>query len=481
MRKLSLFVSLLFVGITATAQEKKWTLQECIEYALEHNISIKQSELDVEAAEVEKRGAIGNLLPNIQASASNSWNTGLTQNVTTGILENQTTRNFSAGATASYTIFDGLRNIKQLQQAKISKLAAQYSLQKMEDDIILYVVDAYLQVLSNKQDLEVIKSQNQITQEQLKRTTDLVEAGSLPKGDLLEIKATNADERQRIIVAENNIKIALVNLAQTLLIKNYKNFDIATRDYAIFGNNILDHSVYEIIDKAKETRSEIKVAEANKDLAEKSVEISRGAYLPTLGAFINYNTRESGANRIEYIDVPPTEETSQIGYVEETGQAVVTESAPQSMTRIVGPRPFIDQLWLNDGISYGFQLSVPIFNGFATRNQVKRNKIEVRRAEYQLEQAELDLESNVYQAYVDAKGAYEAYEAARVAAEAQEQAYAYAKERFDVGLTNAFDFSQSKIRFENSQREAVRAKYDYIFKLKVLELYFGVPVPDLKF
>ncbi|WP_417885187.1 TolC family protein [Zunongwangia sp.] len=481
MRKYSLLVTLLFISVFANAQEKKWTLQECINYALEHNISIKQSELDVEGAEIEKRGAIGNLLPNIQASASNSWNTGLTQNVTTGILENQTTRNFSAGATASYTIFDGLRNIRQLQQAKISKLAAQYSLQKMKDDIILYVVDAYLKVLSNKQDLDVIKSQNEITKEQLDRTKDLVEAGSLPKGDLLEIKATNADERQRIIVAENNIKISLVNLAQTLLIKDYKTFDIVNRDYEIFGTDVLDHSVYEIINKAKENRSEIKVAEANKKLAEKNVEISRGAYLPTLGAFINYNTRESGSNGIEYIETPPSQETTQIGYVESTGEAVVTQSQPQSVTRIVGPRPFVEQLWRNDGISYGFQLSVPIFNGFSIRNQVNRNKVEVRRAEYQLEQAELDLESNVYQAYLDAKGSYEAYEAAKVAAEAQELAYSYANERFDVGLTNAFDFSQSKIKYENSQREAVRAKYDYIFKLKVLELYFGVPVPDLKF
>ncbi|WBL21995.1 MULTISPECIES: TolC family protein [unclassified Zunongwangia] len=480
MKKFSFLTILLFVGFITNAQEKKWTLQECVEYALEHNISVKQSELDVEASEIDKKDAIGNLLPAINGNASNSWNTGLTQNVTTGVLQNQTTRNFSAGVTASINLFDGLRNYKQLQRAKLAKLSAQYSLDKMQDDITLNVANSYLQVLFAKQDLEVLKSQNEVTQEQLERTQQLVDAGSLPRGDLLEIKATDADERQRIIVAQNNIRISLISLAQMLLIKDYENFDIVEYDYDIFGAEILNNSVYDIIERAKEERSEIKIAEANKEIAQQNVEIARGAYMPTLGAFVNYNTRETGANRIEYFD-PPGTSITEIGYVESTGEPVVTETSDPAVPTVIGPRPFIDQLWLNDGISYGFQLSVPVFNGFSTRNQVRRSQVDARRAEYQLEQAELDLEANVYQAYVDASGAFEAYEAALVAAESQEQANEYATERYDVGLTNAFDFSQSKLRFENAQREVIRAKYDYIFKLKVLELYFGVPVSDLRF
>ncbi|HKJ49623.1 MAG TPA: TolC family protein, partial [Christiangramia sp.] len=174
----------------------------------------------------------------------------------------------------------------------------------------------------------------------------------------------------------------------------------------------------------------------------------------------------------------PDNPTRQIGVVESTNEVVV---APNNRATLESPLPFFEQLYLNDGITYGFQLNVPILNGFATRNQVKRNEVNVKRAEFQLEQAELDLEANVYQAYTDAKGAFEVYEAALVASEAQELAYEYATERYDVGLTNAFDFSQAKIRYENAQREALRAKYDYIFKIKVVELYFGIPVGDLKF
>ncbi len=163
-----------------------------------------------------------------------------------------------------------------------------------------------------------------------------------------------------------------------------------------------------------------------------------------------------------------------------TGEVVVGEF-PNTFTREVGAGSFIDQLSQNDGISYGFSLNIPIFSGFSIRGNVQRNKINLERSKFQLEQAELDLESSVYQAHVDAKGALKSYEAAKLALESQELAYDYAKERYDVGLTNAFDFSQSKQRYDNSKIQLNRAKYDYIFKLKVLELYFGIPATELKF
>lgn len=478
MKNYSLLATLLLFSSLLTAQQKEWTLEECVDYALENNIQVKQSELAVELSDLERRDALGNFIPSINAQASNAWNTGLTQNVTTGILQNQTTRNFSAGVSAGLTLFDGLRNYKQLQRARISRIANEYSLDKMKDDIALFVADAYLQVLFSKQNLEVLKAQNEVTQQQLVRTQDLVEAGVLPQGDLLEIRATMADEKQRMIVAENQIQISLIGLAQTLGIQDYQNFNIVDRDYDIFGNEILANSVYEVIERAKEERSEIKIAEANRELAEMDVDLTKGAYLPTLNAFFNYNTRESGQSRITGSVLDPDSPTRQIGVVESTNQIVV---APNAIPTLGSPLPFMEQLYRNDGVTYGLQLSVPILNGFATRNQVKRNEINVKRAEFQLEQAELDLEANVYQAYTDAQGAFEVYEASLVAAEAQEKAFEYATERYDVGLTNAFDFSQAKIRYENTQREALRAKYDYIFKLKVVELYFGIPVRDLKF
>ncbi|HAV54981.1 MAG TPA: transporter [Aequorivita sp.] len=443
MKNIAIAFLFLIFSLSLQAQDKKWTLQECVNHALENNISVKQSELELELTEADKLEAIGNFLPSLNANASASKNTGLSLNPTNNQLENTTFGSASAAINVGLTLFDGLRNVRQLQRSKLSELAAQYRLDKMKDDIALAVANSYLQVLLNKANLEVAKSQNIVTLEQLDRTNNLVDAGVLPRGDLLEIKATDASEKQRIAVAENTVKISLISLAQLLLIKDYSNFDIAEEEYKIIDGGIAEKDVSEIIESAKETRSEVRIAQKNVDLARKDLQISRGAYYPTLSAFFGYNTR--------YADNDPLE------------------------------RPFIDQLYLNDGIGYGLQLNVPIFNGFAVRSNVKRNKIGLRNSEYQLEQAQLDLESNVYQAYVDAKGALKAYEAAIVALESQELAYQYAKDRYDVGLTNAFDFSQSKLRYDNAKIEENRTKFEYIFKLKVLELYFGVPASELKF
>lgn len=443
MKKIAIPFFFLILSISLTAQNKQWTLQECVAHALENNISIKQSEQDIELAQADKLEAIGNFLPSLNANSSYSKNTGLSLNPTTNQLENTTFGSASGAINVGYTLFDGLRNVRQLQRTKLSELAAQYRLDKMKDDIALAVANSYLQVLLNKANLEVAKSQNIVTLEQLQRTNDLVDAGVLPRGDLLEIKATDAGEKRQIAVTENTVKISLISLAQLLLIKDYSNFDIADEEYNIIDGGIADKDVSEIIESAKETRSEVKIAQKNVELAEKDVQISRGGYYPTLSAFFGYNTR--------YADNDPLN------------------------------REFVEQIYLNDGIGYGLQLNVPIFNGFAVRSNVKRSKINLKNTQYQLEQTQLDLESNVYQAYVDANGALQAYEAASVALESQELAYQYAKDRYDVGLTNAFDFSQSKLRYDNAKIEVNRSKFDYIFKLKVLELYFGVPASELKF
>lgn len=454
---------------------EKWTLEACVSYAMDNNISIKQSRLNQDNADISKSEAIGNYLPSVNGSLSNSWNSGLTQNVTTGILENQTVRNLSVNATAGITLFDGLRNLRTFQRAKLEQLSAKFSLQLMKDDIALFVANAYLQILVNKQQVAVLVDQNKVTKEQIELTQKTVDAGTAPEGDLLEIQATDADEEQQIIVAKNNLRISKINLAQTLLIEDYQNFDIADNEYDVPLTDILSKTPEEIVEKARQERYEIKVAEQDLKLAEKDIEISRSQLYPTLSGFLNYNTRESDRGRTVGGGIDPDEPTREIGIVEATGQTVV---APNFRVETAGPSSFFDQLSRNDGYTYGVQLNIPVFNGFATRNQIKRREVAAKRAEYQLEQSELDLESNVYQAYVDAQGAAKAYEAAQKAVKSQQLAFDYAQQRFEVGVSNAFELSQSKFRLTNAENRLINAKYDYIFNLKVLELYFGIRVVE---
>jgi outer membrane protein len=479
MKKSILFI-LLIIGSNIQAQ-KKWTLKECLEYAFENNISIKQSELDLESIEADKLSALGNFLPSLSAGTNVSENTGLNFNPATNQPETITFLSATGSINMGYTLFDGLRNVRSAQRAKIAELAAQYRLNKMKDDISLLVAQSYLQVILNKANLKALVSQNEVTKGQIKQTEDQVNAGVLPEGDLLDIKATNANEMQSIVVAENAVKISLISLAQLLLIKDYENFDIQEEGYNLVNEDVAGKGVDEIIEAAKEVRSEIRIAEQNVELAMKDLQLAKAAYFPRLSAFFGYNTRYTNATSFEQSidpDTPPT--TRPIGFVEATGETVVTE-VPSLITNVVEADPFIDQLWLNDGIGYGLSLNIPILNGFNTRANVMRGKINLERAKFDLEQTKLDLESTVYQAFVDAEGALKSYDAALSALESQELAFAYAQERFDVGIINSIDYRQSKFAYDNAVINANRTKYEYIFRLKVLELYFGVPAIELKF
>lgn len=427
----------LILVLSVQAQQKKWTLVECVNYALENNISIKQSQLDLDATDVDKLQALGNFLPSLSASGNYSSNTGANVNPATNQIINQTFSSFSANVGAGLNLSSGLNAWHTWNRAKLNKMANQYQLGKMKDDIILLVANSYMQILFNKEQLKVLKSQNELTQENLERTQELINAGSLPAGDIYELQATNAQQEQQIISAENALLISKLGLAQTLLIKDYENFDIADEEFEVpDAAEVLVNSPSSIASKAKEVVNDLKVAQSNLDLAEADVKIAKSAYYPRLSAFINYNTRW-------------------------------TESD------LYG---FREQLYLFDGTSIGLQLSIPILNGFSTRGQVQRSKINVQRSNYLLEQAELDLEKNVFQAYMDAANAKKVYEASLKTLESREQAYNFAQERFNVGLLNSFDFNQTKIQFQNAESDVISNKYDYIFKLKVIEFYFGIPI-----
>ena len=439
-------VLLLFAVAFSSAQMRKWTLQECVEYAVDNNLTVEQFELDLENAQIDESDAVGNFLPNLNASTSVSSNTGFSINPTNNLPTNSTAFNVNAGFSSNVTLFDGLRNINRLNRAKMSAIASQYRLDNLKDDIRLNVANAYLDVVSNKEQLKTFKAQYAVTEQDLKRTKELVESGVVPRGDLLEIEATAANQEQQIINGESLVIISRVSLAQLLQITDYENFDIAEEEFSIPPSDILKNSPKVIFDKALGFRNDIKFSETNVGLAEQDLKIAKGAYLPTLSGFFQYGTR--------YSDVTQIPDGNGVPYTPN----------------------FTDQLWIFDGISYGAQLNVPIFNGWSTRNNVMRSKISLEKAKLQLEQDKLALESTIQQAYVNVNTFEKAYEAAEKTLEARRLSYEYAKDRYDVGLMNAFEYSQAQARLENAQADVIRTKYNYIFRLKILEFYFGIPI-----
>jgi len=440
----------LFLGLLSQAQSKKWTLEECVDYAIKNNISIQQSELDAKSAAVEKSAAIGNFLPSFNINGSHSWNIGLNQNITTGLLENQTTQFTSAGLNSNVAIYNGMQNQNRLRRANLAIVASKFQLSKMKDDISLNVANAYLQILFNKENLKVQKEQLSNNEKQLLRSQELVNAGVVPRGDLLDIKATVATNNQAIVTAENALLISKLSLAQLLQLDNFQDFDIAETNYDAKESTTLLQTPESIFAKAKEERVELKIAKANLEIAERDLKIAKGAYQPSLQGFYSLNTRAGYSDRV-------------IGF--------------NGTTPILAPAlPVFEQFDNNKGHSFGLQMNIPLLNGFSVRNNVDRSKIAFDRSKIAFSQQELDLERNVFTAFTDAKGAMKANESAIITLEARQEAYNYAKEKFAVGMLNAFDLNQSQTLLVNAQSEVVRTKYDYIFRVKVIEFYFGIPI-----
>jgi len=413
------------------------SLQDAIDIALEKNINIKQSELNLDNSQLGRSDAIGNFLPTIGASANHQWNIGRGINVTTNIIEEITTQFSSATLSVGLPIYNGSRNVNQLHRANLEILASKYQLEDIKDDIKLFVANSYLQIMFNKEILKVQKSQLEITKVEYERTQDLINSGFFSPRQIFEIDANLASQEQSVVQAENNLRDAKLNFAQVLLLEDYENFDIANEDFSIPFSDILENSPKEIFEKAKTFRNDIKLAETNISIAEKDIQISKSFRLPSITSFYSWNTR------ISYLDNLPS---------------------------------FQDQFDLNKGQTYGFALNIPIFQGKAISNNIQRTKINLERLKFQFEQEKLNLENTVYQAYNDLIGSIKLYEASNKTVKSLRSAFEDATDRYLLGSLNSFDFIQSKQAFEASVSENIRAKFDYIFRLKVLEFYFGLPL-----
>lgn len=416
-----------------------WTLRACIDHAIKNNISVEQGKLDFQNSEYEKTRALGRFLPGINANLTHSWNLGLTQNITTGILQNQTTQNSSASIGVGIDIFKGLQNLNNLHRANLLLLANQYQIADMKDDVSLFVSNAYLQILFNKETLKVFRSQQEVNKKELEATQQLIDHGRLPQGEIYQLQANIARQEQRIVQTENDLMLSKIALAQLLRLQDYVHFDVAPIDQDVPETEMLNLDPKRIYTQSLEHRNDIKLSATNLKIAQENYEISKGGILPTLSGFYQFDTR--------YTDRFSTESND-----------------------------FFEQFRDNRGHTFGLRLSIPIFNKFNNAVNINKSIVDLKKAELSLTDNKQKLENQVYQAYADAQGAYHAYQAAEKSHYARQQAHDYAKKQFDAGILNSFDFISIRQDMDEASSDLIRTKYDYIFKLKVLEFYFGVPI-----
>lgn len=455
MKKISIALLFLF-ALQMSAQQKVWSLKECVEYALENNITVKQSELDVKLQEENVRTAKGNFYPNLNANASQSWNFGSFIGQS-GARISSDTRSNSFGIGTSVNIFNGFSNKNTLEQAKIGVESQNTLLEKMRNDISLNVVNAYLQILFAKEQIKINQAQLNLNKEELTRVNQLVEAGTRPQGDALDIESNLVTSQQNLVSAKNALLTAKVNLVQLLQLDTI-DIEVANIDAELNETAIMMQSTDTILEKALSFLPEMRTARLNVDSAERAINIAKSSKYPTLSFSYNLGTNYQHAQgRKDELVIPDTSSP--------TGFRVIDND-------------FFTQLDNNLGHNLGFNLSIPIFNRFQIKSSINRANINFEKAKYNLDNQKIQLRSTIQNAYVNAHNAQKTYEAAKKTVEARQQAFNFARERYNVGMMNSFDFSQSNNQLISSQSQLVRAKYDYAFKTKILEFYFGIPLTE---
>ncbi len=434
MKKIKIFTVLLFMMSYSLGQNNLWTLEECVNHALENNITILQAKNSLLSSEQDIVSAKGNFLPAVNSNISGGASLGNIE-VFPGEFRDREFYSTSLGVGFSQSVFNGFRNINLLNQSKLSLERNQYELEKLKDDISLNVANAYLNVLFNKENLDLANSQVEFSKFQVSQVQTLVEAGSEPMSTLIETQATYSRDIQNLTIAENSHVLSLLSLSQLLQIP-FENFDVEVVQIDVPSANLMYDDVAAIINYAMENRNEIKVAERDIELSKLSTKISKSAYLPNISMGYGFN-------------------------------------ASANFSNLTSDDQFIDQLNDNKGHSVNMNISIPIFNRNQTKAQVKKSKIQEETTNLAFDQVKLNLESTIQRAFTDAKAALRAFEAAELSLGSQILAFENSKQRFNLGALNSFDLEQSRIRLLNARSSQINAKYDFIFKTKVLDYYLG--------
>lgn len=469
MKTINLFlvILLLFVFVDNSLSQQQWSLKQCVDYALEHNIQVKQSELQVKSNKSSLQQSKAGVLPDVNAQASEDFHFGRSVDPFTNQFTENNIESFNVSVTGSITIFKGLQQYHSIRQDNYALMSSMEGVEKMKNDISLMVASSYLQIIFDQELLEVAKQQVEITKEQENRTKILVNAGSLPKGRLLEIQAQLATEEYSVVNSENNLKTSYLNLAQLLELENADSFKIQLPELPEPTEGIVLQSVNDIYEKSLEL-PRIKMQEYSLKSSESALSFSRGGLSPSLSLYASYGTGYSSARSLytQEIGTPMP-----IGYVGSTMEQVL---AP-TINNIENDYPYGDQLKDNMSFRIGVSLRIPIFNKFMVKNSISQSKIQVENTEYQLEVSKNELLKDIQSARNSAQAALSRYNASKKAVEAQEESFSYTKQRFELGLINTVDYNAAKNQLTKSKSDMLQAKYEFYFRINVLNFYQGVP------
>ena len=432
MKTITILTCLLVAGTFTLPAQRQYTLFECIEIALENNRDIKQRALGKQQREIAYSQARADLLPNLNASAGQNFVFGRSIGLD-NVYQNTNSSQTSFNLGGDITLFDGLRMKHNIDARRADMYASEADLEKMRDDIILSVSTAFLQALLNQELLQIAENQLETTDADLQRQSQLVKSGKMAQGELYELEAQQAREELNRVQAESNLKLALLDLAQVMELEAFHDFAITAPSAEVLINEtplLASDAVYE---SAIANRPEIRGMHYRLESSEKELLMARSGYYPSLSFGASMGT----------------------GYYRMSGR---------------DNDPFAAQFRNNISNSLGFSLRIPIFNRFQVRHNVRNAELAIANTRLEMDKTRIELRKRIEQAYFNAVGARGRWEAAEKSVVASRESYRFAEEKYESGRANAYELFLAKNNLTQVLGEEAQAKYEYAFRLKILEL-----------
>jgi outer membrane protein len=471
MKRFILLITVIFTASFSNAQ-KTWSLQDCIDYALANNIQIKQQQLSEQLAKVNLFQSKASLFPSLNANASHAYNYGKTIDMYTNSFATERVQSDNFYISSSVTLFSGFQLLNTVKQNKIDLQASQYDLDKMMNDISLNLATAYLQILYCDELLTIADNQLAVTEKQVARTQKLVDAGTVSKGTLLTLQAQKSTEELSVVTAQNNLDIAYLTLTQMLDLPSSDSFQIQVPTITAPAVSTVLLTPDQIYAFASGIQPEIKSAELKLKSSELGLAIAHGLRYPTLSLRGSYGTGFSGASK-QIAGIPQVTGLDTIGFTSEMVPAYVVSPHFSYQTETI---PFNDQINDNINKSISFSLYIPIFNGWQANATATKAKIAIQNAEYTLITTKNTLYKSIQQAYADALAALNKYNSSSKSVEAYKESFKYAEQKFEVGMLNSTEYDDAKNKLAEAESSLLQSKYEYVFRLKILDFYMGKPI-----
>lgn len=467
-----LIAALLIVLATQGFAQEEWSLQRCIGYALENNIQVKQSEVSVNISEQNYNQSRAAALPTLNGFASHGYNWGQRIDPFTNQFATQRVRNNTFAVNSSITLFGGFTTINNIRKSKFDLLASKYNVDKMRNDIAMNLATTFLQVLFNEELLEISKKQVDASRLQLQRLESLEQQGQIARGQVLDMRAQLANDELNVVNRQNALDLSRLSLIQLMQLKGQEaaSFRIARPDLSSIDPTELQNTPGQVFDQAVRTLPEVKSAEASLSSSELALKSARGSRYPQLNLNGSYGSGYSGLR--QEITGTSFGEPTLIGFTGTSGESVFVPQPIYTFTTI----PFGDQIRDNVNQSLSFTLNIPIFNGWAVNSGIGQAKLAAQSARLSLQSTRDVLQQNVTQAFADASAAYKRFKAAENAVSSRREAFKFAEIRFNENMITNVEYADASNRLYQAESEALQAKYDYLFRVKVIEFYQGKPL-----